>query len=93
MHIKLSPEMEDYINTKVTEGFFDSATEVIRDAIGRMQTKELQETAWQSSIRQGDEELDRGEGIAYSADSLNTIANRALTALKNGDRLNPDVCP
>ena len=40
MHINLSPEMEQYIKSKVSSGFYGNATEVIRDAIRRMQAEE-----------------------------------------------------
>ncbi len=40
MHINLSPEMEGYIKAKVGSGFYGNATEVIRDAIRRMQADE-----------------------------------------------------
>ena len=33
MHINLSPEMESYIKTKVSSGFYGNATEVIREPI------------------------------------------------------------
>ena len=38
MHVNLSPEMEGFIKEKVASGFYGNATEVIRDAIRRMQT-------------------------------------------------------
>jgi antitoxin ParD1/3/4 len=42
MHINLSDEMERYIKSKVGTGFYGSATEVIRDAIRRMQASDAQ---------------------------------------------------
>lgn len=33
MHINLSPEMENFIKSRVSSGFYGNATEVIRDAI------------------------------------------------------------
>jgi antitoxin ParD1/3/4 len=42
MHIKLSEEMETYIKSKVSTGFYGNATEVIRDAIRRMQANDQQ---------------------------------------------------
>ena len=63
MHVNLSPEMEVFIRNKVTGGFYGNATEVIRDAIRRMQAEEVLLAAWQAAIRVGDEQLDRGEGM------------------------------
>jgi antitoxin ParD1/3/4 len=42
MHINLSEEMERYIKSKVSTGFYGNATEVIRDAIRRMQASDVQ---------------------------------------------------
>ena len=64
MHVNLSPEMEGFIKNKVAGGFYGNATEVIRDAIRRMQSEESRIAAWQAAIKKGDEQLDRREGIA-----------------------------
>ena len=62
MHVNLSNEMESYIKSKVASGFYGNATEVIRDAIRRMQAEESRTAAWQAAIAKGDAQLDRGEG-------------------------------
>jgi antitoxin ParD1/3/4 len=36
MHINLSPEIEQYLQSKVGTGFYSNASEVVRDAIRRM---------------------------------------------------------
>ena len=46
MHVNLSAEMESYIKGKVATGFYSNATEVIRDAIRRMQSEESRAAAW-----------------------------------------------
>lgn len=45
MHINLSAEMEAYIKAKVASGLYGNATEVIRDAIRRMQFEETRVAA------------------------------------------------
>lgn len=59
MHVNLSPEMEGFIKNKVASGFYGNATEVIRDAIRRMQAEEGRLAAWQAAIAKGDSQLDR----------------------------------
>ena len=54
MHINLSPEMETFIKGKVATGFYGNATEVIRDAIRRMQAEEGRVTAWKAALKVGD---------------------------------------
>ena len=93
MHVNLSPEMEVFIRNKVAGGLYGNATEVIRDAIRRMQAEEVRLAAWQAAIRVGDEQLDRGEGVPYSADALRDITQIALEAMHSGKPMDPDVLP
>ena len=93
MHVNLSPEMEGFIKSKVSSGFYGNATEVIRDAIRRMQAEESRSAAWHAAIRQGDDQLDRGEGIPYTAKALNDITEAALGSMNSGTPMDPDVLP
>jgi len=93
MHVNLSPEMEDFIKSKESSGVYDNATEVIRDAIRRMQADESRVAAWHVAIKQGDEQLDRGEGIAYTAETLNDITESAIGAKHSRQTMDPDVLP
>jgi putative addiction module CopG family antidote len=62
----LSPEMESYIRRKVSTGFYGNATEVIRDAIRRMQADEERADAFRRAVAEGEAELDRGEVLRRS---------------------------
>lgn len=93
MHVNLSPEMEGFIKGKVASGFYGNATEVIRDAIRRMQAEEGRVAAWQAAIRKGDEQLDRGEGVAYSRETLESMTKSAIDAMHSGRPSDPDVLP
>lgn len=93
MHVNLSPEMESYIKSKVASGFYGNATEVIRDAIRRMQADEERRTAFRAAVAVGDAELDRGEGIDYNENVLEEITREALQDLHSGKPIDPDVCP
>lgn len=93
MHVNLSPEMEGFIKNKVATGFYGNATEVIRDAIRRMQAEEGRVAAWQAAIKLGDDQLDRGEGVAYTADALKDITQNAIGAMHSDKPMDPDVLP
>jgi len=93
MHVNLSPEMESFIRSKVATGFYGSATEVIRDALRRMQAEETRSDAWKAAIRRGEEQLDRGEVIAYGDESLNEITQAAFEAMHSAKPIDPDVLP
>jgi antitoxin ParD1/3/4 len=53
MHVNLSQEMQSYIKSKVSAGFYANATEVIRDAIRRMQASDRENAALQAAAPQG----------------------------------------
>jgi antitoxin ParD1/3/4 len=91
IHINLSPEMESYIKAKVSSGFYGSATEVIRDAIRRMQAEDERIAAFRRAVAEGEAELDRGEGIAYNQETLEAITREALD--DSAEPIDPDVCP
>ena len=93
MHINLSPEMESYIKGKVAGGFYGNATEVIRDAIRRMQADEQRRAAFRAAVAAGDAELERGEGIDYSKTVLDEITRDAIRDLHSEKPIDPDVCP
>lgn len=91
MHVNLSSEMEGYIKSKVSSGFYGNATEVIRDAIRRMQADEGRVTAWRTAIAHGDAQLDRGEGTAYTPELMTRITQSAIAAMHSNQPIDPDV--
>jgi len=93
MHINLSPEMETFIKGKVASGFYGNATEVIRDAIRRMQAEEGRVHAWRSAIKKGDDELDRGEGVPFTPKTLSDITEAAISSMHSSAPMDPDVLP
>lgn len=91
MHINLSPEIEQYLQQKVGTGFYSNASEVVRDAIRRMWEEDEKLEKLRAAIRQGDEQIDRGEGIAYSASQLDNMTEKALQNAGNGKKIDSDV--
>jgi len=91
MHINLSPEIEQYLQLKVGTGFYSNASEVVRDAIRRMWEEDEKLEKLRAAIRQGDEQIERGEGIAYSASQLDKITEKALHNASKGKKLGSDV--
>ncbi|MBP7521562.1 MAG: type II toxin-antitoxin system ParD family antitoxin [Leptothrix sp. (in: Bacteria)] len=93
MHINLSSEMESFIKGKVASSFYGNATEVIRDAIRRMQSEEDRVLAWRSAVQKGNAELDRGEGMVYNAQALGDITQAAIHAMHSGQPMDREVLP
>jgi antitoxin ParD1/3/4 len=93
MHVNLSPEMEGFIKNKVSSGFYGNATEVIRDAIRRMQADETRAAAWHAAIKLGDEQLDRDDAIEYTPAALAEITQAAVAAVRSKKQIDPGVLP
>lgn len=89
MHINLSPEIETYIRSKVASGFYGNATEVIRDALRRMQSEEERAQALRAAVAKGEV----GEGIAYTSALMDEITQRALHNVGSAVPIKPDVLP
>ena len=93
MHLNLSDEMEGFIRGKVAGGMYGNATEVIRDAVRRMQAEEARVAAWQAAIKVGEDQLAAGQGTTYTPELLDKISERAKKAMGTETALNPDVLP
>lgn len=93
MHINLSFEMEQYLQSKVNTGYYSNASEVVRDAIRRMRDEDERLAALRAAVTVGDEQLERGEGVTYTAERLEQITHRALANARTGKKVRPDVTP
>jgi antitoxin ParD1/3/4 len=93
MHINLSPEMEKFVQSKVDTGFYSNASEVVRDAIRRMREEEEKVAAMRAALKIGDDQLDKGQGVAYTSDLMKRTAEKAKDNARRGRKVNPDVIP
>jgi antitoxin ParD1/3/4 len=91
MHVNLSPEMEQYIRSKVGSGFYGNATEVIRDAVRRMQAADRHIDTFQTAVATGAAQLDRGEGVAYSPALMESMTQNALQEMHGDAAVDSDV--
>jgi antitoxin ParD1/3/4 len=93
MHINLSPEIEQYLQSKVRTGFYSNASDVIRDALRRMREEDEKIEALRAAARQGDEQIERGEGRVYTPELLGKAKRQATVNARAGKKVNPDVAP
>lgn len=91
MHINLSPEIEQYLQAKVSTGYYSNASEVVRDAIRRMRDEDEKLATLRFAVAVGDEQLERGEGAAYTQELLKQITEEAFANARNGKKVSADV--
>lgn len=86
MNVSLTPELEKLVNEKVESGMYASASEVIReglrllverDARNRQRSEQLMR-----EIAVGLEELDRGEGIPLTRETIEGIKQEGRRRLE-----------
>ena len=58
-----------------------------------MQAEAVRAAAWHAAIAQGDAQLSRREGIAYSAGALAEITQNTVAAMHTSAPMDPDVLP
>jgi antitoxin ParD1/3/4 len=82
VNVSLTPELEKLIYEKVRSGLYNSASEVIREALRllheRDQVRQQELEALRAKINRGLEQLDRGEGIPESVAVRRLRANRQI---------------
>jgi antitoxin ParD1/3/4 len=94
MHVNLTPQLEEMVREKVASGLYNNASEVIREALRIMGEHErVHREVLKAALAIGQAQLDRGEGIPYTAASLDTIKRNAVRKLESGRKPKADVCP
>lgn len=67
MNVSLTPELEKFVQQKVQEGLYGSASEVVRDGLRllteRDEERQAKLTALQRQVGDGVAELDQGKGV------------------------------
>jgi antitoxin ParD1/3/4 len=63
MVISLPPEIERYVEEAVAAGRFDSVEGAVREAFRLLQDRDCQFEALRRDVKEGFDQLDRGEGI------------------------------
>ncbi|HTY51499.1 MAG TPA: type II toxin-antitoxin system ParD family antitoxin [Steroidobacteraceae bacterium] len=85
---RLAPDVRDYINAQVSEGVYSSAEEVLEDAVRRLrQADEERHERLLKALEKGRQ----GEGIPYSRELMDQIAEDALKAMWSDEPMDPDV--
>ena len=77
MNVSLTEELHEIVQSKVASGLYSNASEVIRDAIRKLEKEEQRDNAWQklNTI------LEDSERSGRSSNSMDDLVNNVL---KNG---------
>jgi antitoxin ParD1/3/4 len=74
MNVSLTPELAKFVNDKLKSGLFQTASEVIREALRLLEERDRLYQArledLRREVRRGLDQLDRGEGRPFDAHAL-----------------------
>lgn len=84
MHISLTPKLEEIVKEKVAGGYYNNASEVVREAIRLMdrfdQVNELKLQLLQDAVRIGAEDVEKGR---FSKKSVADIFDKELKTFQS----------
>jgi antitoxin ParD1/3/4 len=87
MNVSLTPQLEALIQKKVVSGFYNSASEVIREALRLLEEneriKELRLGELRQEVRAGIEQLDQGEVSPFDESTVKRIKVAGLKKLRS----------
>jgi antitoxin ParD1/3/4 len=92
MTVTLSPTVEALIQEKVASGRFRDASEVVEVALIQMDERDRLDRL-RASLLEAEEQLDRGEGVDWSPELLETLILRANENSRAGRPISDDVKP
>lgn len=75
MNVSLTPELERVVNDKVESGMYQTASEVVREALRLLKERDDAREQLRADVQAGFDQLARGEGRAYDKASGRQLAD------------------
>lgn len=83
MNINLTPQLEEMVRAKVLSGLYNSASEVVREALCLMEREDQVRAGTLAQLRQDIQEgLDSGSAGEFDAEAIKRQGRKRLAALK-----------
>jgi antitoxin ParD1/3/4 len=76
MNVSLTPELERLVNEKVESGLYQTASEVVREALRLLKDRDQAREQLRSDVQAGFDQLARGDGSVYDKTSSRQLAER-----------------
>lgn len=94
MRIELPDQLESYVQYKIDSGLYSNGAEVIRDALRRMMEHDedaVRALRLRDALQVGVEQIERGEGVAYSSALMQDLKQQARVRVAQGQRPKSEV--
>lgn len=76
MNVSLTPELERLVNEKVESGLYQTASEVVREALRLLKDRDQAREQLRSDVQSGFDQFARGEARVYDKTSGRQLAER-----------------
>ncbi|MGQ0736583.1 MAG: type II toxin-antitoxin system ParD family antitoxin [Acidobacteriota bacterium] len=76
MNVSLTPELERLVNEKVETGLYQTASEVVREALRLLKERDEAREQLRAEVQAGFDQLTWGEGRAYDRTSGRQLAEQ-----------------
>ena len=76
MNVSLTPELEQLVNEKVQSGLYQTASEVVREALRLLKERDHAREQLRADVQAGFDALARGEGRIYDKASGRQLVER-----------------
>jgi antitoxin ParD1/3/4 len=76
MNVSLTPELERVVHDKVASGLYQTASEVVREALRLLKERDEARERLRAHVQAGFDQLGRGEGRSYDKASGRQLAER-----------------
>ncbi len=90
MNVSLTPELDNLVKKKVESGLYNSASEVIREALRLLKSRddfnESRIDTLKADIQKGASSLDKGKGLEMTEELFDAIKARGQQRLNTGKR-------
>ncbi len=74
MNVSLTPELEKLISEKVDSGLYQTASEVVREALRLLKERDQERVRLQADVQAGFDQLVRGQGTLHDKASGRRLA-------------------
>lgn len=90
MHIRFAEADTEFMKSAVSEGFYTSETELVRDAVRRLREQQMKASPLFQAVMKDRKFIDEGRTKPYSAVLINDIKQRAIKAAENKEPYHSD---
>jgi antitoxin ParD1/3/4 len=76
MNVSLTPELEQLVNEKVKSGFYQTASEVVREALRLLKERDQERERLRADVQAGFDQLAHGQSKVYDKASGRRLIER-----------------